>query len=151
MSAIDFYDWGLPSKGAYLNSFAEDHLRNSANKLWQMIDSGALFFIMVFVVVALMGAILYYYPYNNKAGRHYKMRYWALWLVITALVAFAISAIMGFVLIDSPMKKDTTSFIMRISAINLVYSVLLYIIFSIIICNLNMPKTNAYRFFKIGK
>lgn len=150
MSAIDFYGWGLPSKGAYLNSFTEDHLRNLANKLWQMIDSGALFFILIFFVVAMLGAILYYYPYNNKAGRHYKMRYWALWLVITALVTFATSVIIGFLLIDSPMK-DTTSFIMRISAINLVYSVLLYIVFSIIICNLNMPKTNAYRFFKIGK
>ena len=74
MSAIDFYGWGLPSKAAHINSFTHDHLRNLANKLWQMIDSGALFFIMIFVVVALLGAILYYYPYNNKAGRHYKMR-----------------------------------------------------------------------------
>ena len=150
MNAIDFYGWGLPSKAAHLNSFTQDHLRNLANKLWQMVDSGALFFILIFVVIALLGAILYYYPYNNKAGRHYKMRYWTLWLGITALITFAISAIMGYVLIDSPIK-DTTSFIMRISATNLVYSVLLYIVFSIIICNLNMPKTNAYRFFKIGK
>ena len=149
MKALDFYGWGLPSKGAYLNSYkTSDHLHDLASQFWNLLESGALFYILIFLGVALLCAIYYYYPYNNMPKRHYKMLHWGLWLGITALCTFAISAIVGFILFDSPMKEKT-SFIMRISFINMIYGILMYLIYSIIICNLNMPKTNAYRFFKL--
>ena len=151
MKAFDFYGWGLPSKGPYLNSFGENqHMRDLATKLWNMLESGALFYIMIFIIIAFLFAVVYYYPYNNRPQRHYKMRFWLLWLGYTALGTFIISMIAGFYLFDSPIR-DTTNFIIRISLINTVYSVLMYLVFSIIICNLNMPKTNAYRFFELGK
>ena len=151
MKIVDIYGWGLPKQADFLNHFKNNEtLYNQARALWSKLDACTVWFIVAFVVLALVFAIIYYGPYNNKPGRHYKVKHWFIWMLITAAVTFVVTLVMGLIMVQSPLAARI-GLILRISGVNVLYSVGVYLIAAFLVCNAPFLKTNAYRFLKIGK
>ena len=150
MGLLDLYRWGLPSQGQHLNKYKDNEsLYNMARAFWNNLDSASIYFIVTFIALSLILVCFYYYGYNKLPGRKYKIQHWTLWLGITAVATIVITYLLGSVIVSSNLSEKV-GFLVRISLINGVYSIALYIIASLIICNIPVP-TNAYRFLKIGK
>lgn len=151
MKITDLYEWVLPKKMDFLNHFKNNEkLHDQALALWGKLDANTLWFMLSFGVVAMLLAIWYYGPYNNRPGRHYKLRHWFLWMNIAAISTFILTLAIGFFLIDSPLLARI-GLILRVSGGNAVFAIVVYGIVSFLICNIPFIKTNAYRFLKIGK
>jgi len=151
MKIVDLYGWGLPKQADFLNHFKNnDAMYNQARSLWSKLDQTTVWFLVAFIVLALIFAFVYYGPYNNKPHRHYKVRHWLIWMLITAAATFVISLVIGLVMVQSPLGARI-GLILRICGLNALYSVGLYFIFALLVCNMPFLKTNAYRFLKIGK
>ena len=151
MKIVDIYGWGLPKQADFLSHFkGNDTLYNQARALWSKLDACTIWFIVAFVVLALLSTFVYYGPYNNKPHRHYKVKHWLIWLLITAATTFVVTLVMGLIMVQSPLAARI-GLILRISGVNVVYSVGLYFIVALLVCNLPFIKTNAYRFLKFGK
>lgn len=151
MKIVDIYGWGLPKQADFLNHFKNnDTLYDQARVLWSKLDACTVWFIAAFVVIALVFAIIYYGPYNNKPRRHYKVKHWLIWMLITAAVTFVITLVMGLIMVKSPLSARI-GLILCVSGINILYSIGVYFIAALLVCNMPFLKTNAYRFLKIGK
>ena len=151
MKIVDIYGWGLPTQADFLNHFKNNNtLYNQARVLWSKLDACTVWFIITFIVIALLFAIIYYGPYNNKPGRHYKVKHWFLWMIISAAVTFIVTLVIGLILVKSPLAARI-GMILRISGINILYSIGVFFIVALLVCNVSFLKTNAYRFLKIGK
>ncbi len=151
MKIVDIYGWGLPKQADFLNHFKNnDELYNQARALWSKLDSCTGWFIVAFALIALVFAFIYYGPYNNKPRRHYKVKHWLIWMLITAAVTFVITLAMGIIMVQSNLSARF-GLIFRFSSVNVLYSVVVYFIVAILVCNMPFLKTNAYRFLKIGK
>lgn len=151
MKIVNLYGWGLPKQNDFLNHFKNNELQYSqAQNLWCELDSSTILFLASFIVLALIVAFVYYKPYNNKPHRHYKVNHWLIWMLITTILTFCFSLIIGFVTVQSPLNARIC-LIFRISTINAIYSIGLYFIIALLVCNIPFLKTNAYKFLKIGK
>ena len=151
MKIVDIYGCGLPKQADFLNHFKNNGtLYNQARALWSKLDACTVWFIVAFVVLALVFAIIYYGPYNNKPGRHYKVKHWLIWMEITALVTFVVTLVMGLIMVKSPLAARI-GLILRVSGVNILYGIGVYFIAALLVCNAPFLKTNAYRFLKIGK
>jgi preprotein translocase subunit SecG len=151
MKIVDLYGWGLPKQADFLNHFKNNGaMYNQARSLWSKLDQTTVWFLVAFIVLALIFAFVYYGPYNNKPHRHYKVKHWLIWMFITAAATFVVSLVIGLVMVQSPLAARI-GLILRISGLNALYSVGLYFIFALLVCNMPFLKTNAYRFLKIGK
>ena len=151
MKIIDIYGWVLPKQAEFLNHYKNNEENyKKARDLWSNLDSCTLWFIVAFVVIALVFAFIYYGPYNNKPHRHYKLKHWLIWMLITAAVTFVITYVMGDFMVDSPLTARR-GLILRVSCANVLFSVGVYFIVALLVCNVPFLKTNAYRFLKIGK
>jgi len=151
MKIDDLYGWGLPKQADFLNHFKNNEtLYNQARDIWSKLDACMVWFIIAFAVSALVFAIIYYGPYNNKPGRHYMVKHWLIWLIITAAVTFIVTLVMGLIMVKSPLAART-GLILRVSGVNVIYSVGVYFLAAVLVCNAPFLKTNAYRFLKIGK
>ena len=148
MKIVDIYGWGLPKQADFLSHFKNnDTLYNQARALWSKLDSCTVWFIVAIVVLVLIFAFVYYGPYNNKPHRHYTVKHWLIWLLTTATATFVVTLVTGLIMVQSPIARF--GLILRISGVNVAYSVGLYFFVSVVVCN--FIKTNAYRFLKIGK
>ena len=151
MKIVDIYGWGLPKQADFLNHFKNnDTLSNQARALWSKLDACTGWFIVAFVVIALVFTIIYYGPYNNKPHRHYKVKHWLIWMGITTLVTFVVTLVIGLIMVKSPLAARY-GLILRVSGVNVLYGIGIYFIAALLVCNMPFLKTNAYRFLKIGK
>ena len=150
MGMLNLYDWGLPNQAEHLVRYKDNEpLYNMARSLWNSLDSASMYFLATAVAVAVVLVCYYYYGYNRLPGRKYRIRHWAIWLVITAIATIGLTMILGNAMVSSTLKEQV-GFILRISLINGLYASAIYFITSFIICNLPVS-TNAYRFLKLGK
>ena len=150
MGLLDLYKWGLPSQAEHLNRYRNNEsLYNMARSFWNGLDSASIYFLMFFLVIGLALVCFYYYGYNKWPGRKYKVWHWALWLGITALLTILVTFVLGSAIVPTNLQEKSGC-LLRISRINGAYSILVYFIASLVICNISVP-TNAYRFLKIGK
>lgn len=150
MGMLDLYSWGLPNQGAHLQRYRDnDSLYNMARAFWSNLDSAAVYFMVVFLILGIAIACFYYYGYNKFPGRKYKVQHWTIWLLITAAATILVTLGLGSAIVNSNLQEKF-GFLLRISLINGVYALAVYFISSVIICNLPIA-TNAYRFLKIGR
>ena len=147
---MTFTDGGFPSRRISSTFKNTDTLYNQARALWSKLDSCTVWFIVAFVVIALVFAIIYYGPYNNKPRRHYKVKHWLIWMGITTLVTFVVTLVIGLIMVKSPLAARY-GLILRVSGVNVLYGIGIYFIAALLVCNMPFLKTNAYRFLKIGK
>lgn len=152
MKITDLYGWTLPDQAEFIGRFRDNEvLVRYARDLWASLDSCAVWFVIAFAIMAIMFACVYYGPYNNRPGRHYKSRYWILWMGIDVLLTVVITLLIGLIGVDSPLLPQKIGMLVRISGANMVYSAVVYFVVSLFVCNMPFLKTNAYRFLKIGK
>lgn len=150
MGMLNLYDWGLPNQAKHLVRYKDNEpLYNMARSLWNSLDSASMYFLATAIAVAVVVVCYYYYGYNKLPGRKYRIRHWAIWLVITAVATIGLTMILGNAVVSSTLKEQV-GFILRISLTNGLYASAIYFITSFIICNLPVS-TNAYRFLKLGK
>ena len=143
MGMLGLYNWGLPNRGEHLNRYRENEsLYNMARAFWSNLDSAAIYFIILFVILGILIACFYYYGYNRFPGRKYKVQHWVLWLVITAVATVAITLGLGNAIVTSNLQEKF-GFLLRISLINGVYALAVYFISSVIICNLPIAKMHT--------
>lgn len=135
----------LPSKTKFVAQYAtNESTRAQAEQLYNSINSSGLVFLLGAFVVALLFAFLYYYPFNNHPGRHYKLRYWGGFMVMSAIMCGLVVSGMIWAFVDTPLQ-GLGSLYTRIIGVCIVWCLLFYIVSSIIY---QQGKTNAYVWLK---
>lgn len=115
-----------------------------ASKFWNSIDMNDVWMVLIMVVITAAICYVFFIPFNKKPGRHYLPSYCALFGVGAILLSFGATLLYCSLIVK---VSYDTSFVMKVAAINALYSLLLYLILSFIYCNYS--STNAYRWFKI--
>jgi hypothetical protein len=146
MKLISFYRPFVGTEAKFLDNYTSEETQEIAQKFWNSLNSSCLFFILVLVGVSLLLCISYFTWYNEMPGRHYKPSHWFGFYIVTVLVSFFGTAALGYLL--NKTSLDGSAFLIwEIAFGNLIYSILLYGLFSCF-WFLWLP-TNAYRL--IGK
>lgn len=122
------------------------------NTFYKALQNDALIFLLAAIFFALLFFIIYYWPYNNRPGRHYRWQKWMEFLWISFGCAFAASLIWG-AFIHAPNPRIWRRVMLPLSLVNALYSAVLYWFFSAIISQLpsRWTKTNANLFMKIRR
>ena len=150
MKTLDLYKWIAGSKSDFLRTFQnedldENPLLNQATSFWNHLESSGIVIIAIFAILGIALAFIYYGPYNNKPGHHYRPAHWiGFWIctfIVTFLFTWGIEAIMV-----KPKLDGASMLEMKIALGNAVYAFALFLLTSIIWC-MALP-TNAYRLFK---
>lgn len=142
----------LPSQAEFLRKFPQnDAIIQRVNLLWQEFDNWSMILLFVTAVIVAGLACYYYGPYNKKPGRHYKMKYWWIFLIASWLLTLVLTIVAECWGISTSLPFDKMlSIYLQIVLINtFIYSTSVYFITSVIICN--WGKTNAYRHLKFKK
>ena len=146
MKLLDLYKWIAGSMSDFTKPFQENEaLFNQAKTFWRHLEGSTMIAIIIFIVLGIMLAALYYKPYNEQAGRHYKPSHWAIFLVITFVLTLL--STWGFeYLAVKPVLKGAAMLELKVAFGNAIYATILYFIASVVWCNA-LP-TNACRIFK---
>lgn len=147
MKLLNLYEWIIGTKSDFIKQFQDnENIYNQAIKFWSNLEASSIIIVGIFIVLGLIMAYTYYKPFNEKPGRHYKPKYWGIFLVITFILSFLLT--LGAVYFMVPTKLDG-SFVLelKIALANAIYSGIVYVIISWIWCQFNLP-TNAYRCIK---
>lgn len=140
----------LPDKSTFLKQFAQnDQLKSQANVLYNKLDDLSMWIVVGAVVVGIALACIYYKPFNETHGRHYKMKYWCFFLIGSIASVFLLTLGAEWAFIDTKIKKGIWELYFCGAVSAAIYSALSYFLTSVVWCNL-FP-TNAYKLFKIGK
>lgn len=133
--------WAIPKK-TYLAKYASDEsAKKAAAKLWNSIDKCDVFLVAMMVVLTLIVCWFYFFPYNQKPGRHYQPKYWRIFWVINSVLVLVLSYGMSYAMTKNPGFDQ--GFLFRVSLINAIYSVVLY--WGASWCFNASGKSNAYK------
>lgn len=147
---IDKIFFLLPSKGKFLNNFAHnDLLKAQADQVWRQLDGLSLVLLIACAVIGIGLAIYYYTGYNEMPGRHYKIKHWGIWAIISFVFTLITTAVIEYVCIKTNIKTGLTSLYWLCALNNALYSLVLYFLTSVVWCN--FCRTNAYKFLKFTK
>ena len=146
MKLLKLYKWIAGGMTDFTKSFQEnEQLYKQAQTFWSKLENTSMLIVLIFLVLGIFLAAWYYQPYNNKPGRHYSPKYWALFLIVTFVVTFLVT--LGFEYFAvSPKLQGALLLESKIALGNAIYASVLYLITSIVWCN--WFPTNAYRIFK---
>lgn len=140
----DLYNWFIPSRADWVTAHQKnDTIKDLAKQFYDKLDSLTLLFFIFAVVFGILGAVIYYYGLNNLPGRMYKISKWAIALLITVLISWGVALGWGYYAASSDLA-DTDSIIFRFTLPQIIWTLLVYFLTSVICCNVG--KTNAYRF-----
>lgn len=147
MRPIVLYEWIAGSQHDFTRQFQDnEQLFNQAQRFWNHLNGISWFLIIAMLVIGFATAAYYYTAYNNRAGRHYTLPKWSMFMIITFILTFIASA--GILSIfATPKLRGAWETELLMSLGNSLYAVVVYFITSVAWCNLG--PTNAYRFFKI--
>ena len=146
--ALDKLFFLLPSKGKFLNNFADnDQLKAQADQVWRQLDGYAPLILGLAVVIGIGIASFYYTKYNELPGRHYKVKHWAIFGLISFVLGLAATLAIEYLGIKTNLKSGIGSLYYLCAISSAVYCAGLYLLTSIFWCN--FCKTNAYKIFKI--
>lgn len=150
MKILKLYEWFAGSMASFVGKFSDNEAKyGQARKFWNKLESDAGWIILLtFIIVGIGAAVFYYLPYNNKPGRRYRPSRWGRCLLITAFIVFFFTLIMECI-IAHPKLNGALILECKIAFCNVLYTIALYLIVSVIWCN--CFKTNAYRIFKPSK
>lgn len=147
MSMINIF-FLLPSKGKFLQNFAHnEQLKAQADLVWRQLDGHSLILLVLTTCLGIGLAIYYYTGYNDKPGRHYKIKHWAIWGGISFVLSFIGTLAIEYFCIKTNIRTGLTGLYLSCALHNAIYCVGLYVMTSFVWCNC-LP-TNAYRFLKL--
>ena len=101
--------------------------------------------IAIFVVLGVALAAIYYKPYNDKPGRHYRPTHWLLFMVVAFVLTLLVTWGFEYIAVK-PVLKGALMLEFKVALGNAIYATGLYFLTSLVWCNA-LP-TNAYRLFK---
>lgn len=146
MKLLDLYEWIAGNMSDFTRPFREnENLATQAKNFWRDLENASVGFIFIAALVAILAAVIYYIPFNNKPGRHYRPLYWFLFWCATLLISFGLTFGYEYIFCE-PKLNGALLLELKIAFGNAIYSILLYLIISIVWC-WSLP-TNAYRIFK---
>ena len=138
----------LPSKGKFLGSFAHnEQLMQQADHVWRQLDGLAPWLLIGSVAIGIGLCVWYYTGYNNRPGRHYKVKHWVLWMLLAFTLTLAGTLLVEYLGIQTSLRHGIGSLYWRCAINNVLYSVVLYVLISLVWCNFG--RTNAYKFLKL--
>lgn len=142
------YGWLVGKKAAFVNSFPQDSpLRQQADAFWRQLDGSTWYFILAFVLVALLCAWIYYKPFNERPGRHFRPRYWVVFWIFTAVLSFIVTLFIAWLMANPKNISGGWKIEIGISIVNTLYAAFMYVLFSVLFCNIG--STNAYKIFRL--
>lgn len=147
MKLFKLYEWITGTMADFTKPFQNnDDLYKQAQAFWKQLDVSSIIFVAIFLLLGIVMAGIYYKPFNDKPGRHYKPKYWIYFLLTTFVLTLLVT--LGCECAIAQPKLDG-SFILelKIAVANAIYSSFIYIFVSWIWCQFNLP-TNAYRLIK---
>lgn len=147
MKLLKLYEWITGTMADFTKPFQNnDDLYKQAQAFWKQLDVSSIIFVAIFLLLGIVMASIYYKPFNDKPGRHYKPKYWIYFLLTTFVLTLLVT--LGCECAIAQPKLDG-SFILelKIAVANAIYSSFIYIFVSWIWCQFNLP-TNAYRLIK---
>lgn len=147
MKLLKLYQWITGTMADFTKPFQNnDALYKQAQAFWKQLDVSSFFFVAIFLLLGIVMASIYYKPFNDKPGRHYKPKYWIYFLLTTFVLTLLVT--LGCECAIAQPKLDG-SFVLelKIAVANAIYSSFIYIFVSWIWCQFNLP-TNAYRLIK---
>ena len=116
--------WAFPKK-EYLAKFAnDDSAKNAAAKLWRSIDQCDVCLVVVMAVMTLLVCWFYFFPYNQKPGRHYKPKYWRIFWIVNFVLVLVVSYFMSYAMAKNP--SFDRGLLFQVSWVNALYSLVLY-------------------------
>lgn len=136
----------LPKKAKFLSGFANDNLKSQADLVWRQLSGLSTWMILTAFVLGLLFACLYYKPYNESPGRHYRISKWAIWGIVSVVLTFIATLAFEYLGIKTNLRTGLTSLYWLCALNNALYCAAVYFLTSVVWCNFG--KTNAYRFLK---
>lgn len=147
MKALDFY---YCSFSKFAKPFRDNEvIYKQARDFWGQLDNAAWGTLGITLLAGIGFAICYYTIFNNKPGRHYKPKYWWLFLLLTSLTVLVSSIILELCM-AKPRLEGAFMVEMKVAIISALYTLIPYLFVSFVWCNSPFP-TNAYRYLKISK
>ncbi len=135
------------SKNDFISQFKEnDSLYKQAKTFWKHLEGLSLGYYAIAILLGIALACWYYKPFNESPGRHYLPKYWCRFLILAVFFAAIFTFVLEFV-VAKPQLDGALGIEIKVALINAVYTVVLYLLVSILWCVSN--KTNAYPFYKI--
>jgi len=142
------YGWWVGTKTKFVNSFADNgQLKAQAETFWDKLEGGTLFYIIAFIAVAILLAYIYFKPFNDMPGRHFRPRYWVIFGVFSMVTSFLLTLGIAY-FTAAPKLQGTWPIELKLSLANCIYTGLLYFLV-VSFCFWNFSKTNAYKFLKL--
>jgi len=146
MKLLKYYKWIAGSMSDFANQFHDNtQLYSQARSFWQQLEAHSFTLPIIILVLGIGFAAFYYKPYNDLPHRHYKPRYWLLFLLITFIITFLVTWGFEYYAVH-PRLKGANWLEVKIAIGNAIYTCIVYLLVSIVWCNW-LP-TNAYRIFK---
>lgn len=146
MNLINIYTLAIGSKASFLNRFSNsEELYAQAQVFWSKLDSNAYIFALLFLIMGVALAWYYYVPFNKQPGRHYHPKYWLI-IMVCCFVATFLFTLLAAYLSAKPNLTGTWPLELKLSLVNGLYSLGIYLIVSLVYCN--GLSTNAYRLLK---
>lgn len=138
----------LPSKGQFLQNFAHnEQLKAQAELVWRQLD-GLLPVLFIITLVSGIGFASYYYTgFNERPGRHYKIKFWAMWAAIAFCFSLLATIPIEYIGIKTNVRTGLASLYWLCAINNALYCLIIYILTSWAWCQFG--STNAYKFLKI--
>jgi hypothetical protein len=136
----------LPKKGKFLDGFTNEQLKSQADNVWRQLDGLSPVLLLAGVAIGIALAVFYYTAYNEMPGRHYKIKHWGIWAILSFVLTLLITVVIEYVFIKTNLKSGISSLYWLCAINNALYCFILYFITSFVWCNLF--RTNAYKFLK---
>lgn len=149
MKLLKLYGWITGSMADFTKPFSDNKaLYNQARAFWNKLDNASAVIVFVFIVLGITLAAYYYTEYNNRHGRRYTPKHWAIMLLVTVTVTFLVT--LGFECWAVEPKLNGAFLLeLKVAAANALYAAGTYFVTSFVWCN--CFRTNAYRFLKLRK
>lgn len=150
MKLLKLYSWITGTMADFAKPFSDNKaLYNQARGFWNKLDNVSIVIVFSFLVFGIALAAYYYTQYNEKPGRRYTPKHWAIILLVTTILTFFVT--LGFEYGSVKPKLDGAFMLeVKVAAANALYAAGLYLLTSFVWCNFGF-RTNAYRFLKLKK
>lgn len=144
MKLLSLYTWMAGSKSDLYNN--NEEIKDQIDKFWGKLEGISIILVFLLFIVAIGVACDYYGRYNNKPGRHYGIKRWIMFGIIS-VIATGIFTFGTEFIFAKPQINGTCGIELKIALCNALYAAIIYLIASFLWCNFG--RTNAYRLLKI--
>ena len=128
------------TKKGYLADYTDESAKKAATKLWNAIAGGEIALVVLMAILTGIICWYYFFPFNEKPGRHYHPKWWWVFGGISLVVTFLASLLACYVIAKNP--NFNMGFLLRVSIINTFYAVILFVVMSYVF--IKTGKSNAY-------